>query len=52
MMGVPKILVPQENIVEVELLVGMSPSQGPTVLGNPVPRDKNELRPSTRILRK
>jgi hypothetical protein len=49
MMGFPEILVPQER-VEVELPGRTSPSQGPTVLGDPVPRDKSEL--SARILRK
>jgi hypothetical protein len=31
---------------------GISSSQGPTVLGNPVPRDGSELRPSSSISRK
>jgi hypothetical protein len=51
MAGIPKISVPQER-VDVVHPGGMSSSWGPTVLGNPVPRDGSELRPSTRILRK
>jgi hypothetical protein len=51
MTGIPEISVPQER-VDVEHLGGMSPSWGPTVLGDPVPRDKSKLRLSTRILRK
>jgi hypothetical protein len=51
MVGVPEISVPQEK-VDVGHLRGTSSSLGPTVLGNPVPRDGSEPRPSTRILRK
>jgi hypothetical protein len=51
MVGVPKISVPQER-VGVQHPGGMSSSLESTVLGNPVPRDGNEPRPSTRISRK
>jgi hypothetical protein len=51
MVGVPEISVPQERI-DVGHPGGMSSPQGPTVLGNPVPRDGSEPRPSARILRK
>jgi hypothetical protein len=51
MVGIPKISVPQER-VDVGHPGGMSSSQGPTVLGNLVPRDESEPRSSTRISRK
>jgi hypothetical protein len=50
-MGIPEISVPQER-VDVEHLGETSSSQGSTVLENPVPRNRSELRPSTRILKK
>jgi hypothetical protein len=51
MTGIPEISVPQER-VDMEHPGGTSSSLGPTVLGDPVPRDKSEWRPSARILRK
>jgi hypothetical protein len=51
MAGVPEISVSQER-VDVEYPGGTPSSQGSTVLGNPVSRDRNEQRPSARILRK
>jgi hypothetical protein len=51
MMGIPKILDPQERI-DVGHLGGTSSSWGPTVLWDLVPGDESKLRPSARILRK
>jgi hypothetical protein len=51
MAGIPKILVPQER-VDVEHPEGMSSSQGSTVLGIQVPRDRSKPRPSAGISRK
>jgi hypothetical protein len=51
MADIPKISVPQER-VDVGHSGGMSASRGPTVLGNPAPRDGSKLRPSARISRK
>jgi hypothetical protein len=51
MVGIPEISVLQES-VDVGHLGETSSSRGPTVLGNSVPRDRSEPRPSARILRK
>jgi hypothetical protein len=51
MAGVPEISVPQER-VDVKHLGGTSSSWGSTVLGNLIPRDGSEPRPSARISRK
>jgi hypothetical protein len=48
MAGIPDISVPQET-VDMEHLGRTCSSQGSIVLGNSVPRDGSELRPSTRI---
>jgi hypothetical protein len=49
----PTISGPQESERDVENPEGTSSPRGSTVLvGNLVPRDWKELRPSTRILRK
>jgi hypothetical protein len=51
MAGVPEISIPQERI-DVEYLGGKSSSPRTTALGNLVPRDGSEPRPSTRFSRK
>jgi hypothetical protein len=51
MAGVLEISVPQER-VDVGHPGGTSSSRGSGVLGNPVPRDGSEPRPSARISRK
>jgi hypothetical protein len=54
MAGIPEISGPQERERDMKHLEGTSSPQGgpQSLVGNPVPRDESELRPSTRVLRK